>query len=152
MLISEYENYDTCTIKCQVGWKLIYLIKLIWVVFYNVKFRPMCCSVWISWHGPSRFYPPCQLIFWNVSWHIYVIFFSNFIWIWLMYDEYILKELMYLQVSIVSADALEPAGPEHLSANASLVKYINLLFSVLALQGLNLLDSYRNLAILNNLS
>ena len=59
---------------------------------------------------------------------------------------------MYLLVSIVSADALETAGPEHLSANASLAKYINLLFSILALQWLNLLDSYRNLAILNNLS
>ena len=59
---------------------------------------------------------------------------------------------MYLQVSTVSADALEPAGPEHLSANASLDKYINLLFSILALQGLNLLDSYRNLAILINIS
>ena len=69
-----------------------------------------------------------------------------------MYNEYILKELMYLQVSIVSADALEPAGPEHLSANASLARYINLLFSILAPQGLNLLDSYRNLAILNNIS
>ena len=59
---------------------------------------------------------------------------------------------MYLQASIVSADALETAGPEHLSANASLVKYINLLFSILAPQGLNLLDSYRNLAILINIS
>ena len=31
---------------------------------------------------------------------------------------------MYLQVSIVSADALETAGPEHLSAKASLSIYI----------------------------
>ena len=59
---------------------------------------------------------------------------------------------MYLQVSIVSADALERAGPEHLSAIASLAKYINLLFSFLEPQGLNLLDSFRNLAILNNIS
>ena len=63
-----------------------------------------------------------------------------------------MKELVYLQVRIVSADALEPAGLEDLSANASLVKYINLLFSILASQGLNLLDSYRNLAILINIS
>ena len=69
-----------------------------------------------------------------------------------MYNEYIMKELMYLQVSIVSADALELASPWHLSANASLDKYINLLFSIQAPQGLNFLDSYRNLAMLNNIS
>ena len=57
-----------------------------------------------------------------------------------MHIEYIMKKLMYSQVSIVSADALEAACAGYLSANTSLDKYINLLFSILAPQGLNLLD------------
>ena len=62
-----------------------------------------------------------------------------------------MKELMYLHVSIVFADALELAGPG-VSANASLDKYDQFAIFNSGNTGLNLLNSYRNVAVLFNIS
>ena len=56
----------------------------------------------------------------NETWtDISVIFCLKFL-LKVNYVESMMQGLMYLQVSIVSADALEPAGLKHLSANTDL--------------------------------
>ena len=64
----------------------------------NPQFAPKCSETW----------PDICVIF-CLKFHLQV-----------SYVEIMMQGLMYLQVSIVSADALEPTGLRHLSANTDL--------------------------------